>query len=148
MTTIKVRGQDVRIGDDLWFLGTPKRITRIEPYVHPVVTRNAEWRTAYADGPDGMYKAAWGITLEYGHGWAANYEVTCLPGDDRKDSPPPADDYLDPFLAVAAGLWARYQAEAMPRGILWRPWVEALPPEDLPGPHPSGLTCFTGVRAA
>lgn len=74
MSTIMVRGQDVRTGDDLWFLGRVHRITRTEPYTHPVVTGGGEWRTAYSDGPDGMYRAAWGITLE--HGGAARYEIS------------------------------------------------------------------------
>jgi hypothetical protein len=146
MTTIYVKGQDVRVGDDLWWMGTPHRVTRIERYVHPVVTRNEEWRTAYSDTPQRAYKAAWAITLEYDHGHAAGYEITLVPGDDRTDghSRVDPDDYLDPFLSTAEKLWARYQEEGMPG--LWRDWAAALPPEDLPGPHPSGLACFTGVR--
>lgn len=74
--TVKVKGQDVRVGDDLWFLGKPYRITRIEPYIHPVVTRGEEWFSAYSDSPDGMYRNAWGITLEREHGNAASYEIS------------------------------------------------------------------------
>lgn len=138
-----VKGQEVRVGDDLWFLGKPHRITRIKRYVHPVVTRNEEWRIAYSDGPEGMYRAAWGITLEYNHGYSAGYEVAALPGDDRGEPHVPDDDYLDPNLSTAAELWARYEAEGKPG--LWRTWVAALPLSDLPGPHESGLTCFTGT---
>lgn len=144
MTTGRIKAQEVKVGDDLWFLGTPHRITRITRYVHPVVTRNEEWRIAHSDGPAGMYKAAWGMTLSYDHGYAAGYEVTILDGDTRAEPHVSEDDYLDPFLSPAADLWARYQAEGMPG--LWRAWVASLPPEDLPGPHESGLACFTGVR--
>jgi hypothetical protein len=139
MTTIYVKGQDVRVGDDLWSMGAPCRVIGIRPYVHPVVTRNEEWRVAeFAVG---------GRTLAYEHGYAAGYEITLVPGDDRTagGSRVDPDDYLDPYLSAAAVLWARYEAEGKPG--LWRAWVEALPPEDLPGPHSSGLTCFTGVKA-
>jgi hypothetical protein len=147
MTTILVKGQDVRVGDDLWFLGSPHRITRIEPYVHPVVTRNEEWRVAKSDGPDGQGKHAWGMTLEFCHGYAGDYEITLVPGDDRehKGRFVDPDDYLDPFLSTAAELWARYQREGMPAGKLWRPWVESLPVSDMPE-HESGMVCFTGRR--
>lgn len=121
MATIEVRGQDVRVGDDLWFLGKPHRITRIEPYTHPVVTRGEMWRIAYSDGPEGMYKAAWGMTLEYGHGWARGYEVTYLDGDDRKDSPPSEGDYLSPFYGRGAELWEAYRAEGS--RLLWHDWL-------------------------
>ena len=59
-----VKGSEVKVGDDLIFAGTPHRITRIEPYVHPVVTHGETWATAYADTPKAAYKIAWGITLE------------------------------------------------------------------------------------
>ena len=57
-------GQDVEVGDDLWFLGKVHRITRIKPYAHPVVTKGETWRIAYADEPSGVYQKAWSITLE------------------------------------------------------------------------------------
>lgn len=57
-------GRDVVVGDDIIFLGTPHRITRIEPYTHPVVTGGETWATAYADTSAAAYQAAWGITLE------------------------------------------------------------------------------------
>jgi hypothetical protein len=58
------RGAEVEVGDDLWFLDKPYRITRIEDYVHPVVTRGETWRIAYSDGPVFGARWAWGITLE------------------------------------------------------------------------------------
>lgn len=124
MTTIQVRGQEVRVGDDLWFLGKPHRITRIVPYVHPVVTRNEPWRIAYSDGPDGVYKAAWGMTLEYGHGWAAGCEVTYLPGDDRLHSSPSEDDWLSPFYGRGAELFETYLQQGMPG--LWPDWLDSV----------------------
>lgn len=141
METIRIKGQDVRVGDELWTMGSPDRITRIEPYVHPVITRNEEWRTARRDWPDGT--KAFGRTLAYEHGRSASYTITYVDGDPRKTVTVPADDYLDPFAPAARDLWARYQAEGMPG--LWRDWVAKLPPEALPGPRPSGLACFTGV---
>lgn len=151
MATIRIKGQEVRVGDDYWYLGTARRITRIEDYVHPVVTRNEVWRFAYSDGPTGTGRNAWGITLEYDHGHAAGCEVTWLYGDDRGRDHVPADDYLDPFTGTAAGLWARYEAEGKPG--LWRTWVTRLPLSDMPGlfSHESGeacynLTCFTGIK--
>jgi len=59
-----VKGSEVKVGDDLMFVGRPHRITRIEPYAHPVVTQGETWAIAYADAPQAMAKAAWGITLE------------------------------------------------------------------------------------
>ena len=63
MSTIKVKGQEVRVGDDLWLGGVPHRITRIEPYQHPSFPGEM-WAQACSDGPGGIGKAAWGITLE------------------------------------------------------------------------------------
>jgi hypothetical protein len=125
MSTIHVRGQDVRVGDDLWFLSTPKRITRIEPYTHALM-RGEAWRVAYSDGPAGMYKNAWGITLEYGSGYAANYEVTALPGDDREQFEP--DWTLSPWTGEGARLWEAHQAEIKPGG--WRGCLAARQAEE------------------
>lgn len=61
--TIKVAAKDVKVGDILWSLGHPHLITRIEPYVHPSFP-DEQWATASSDGPEGVGKAAWGITLE------------------------------------------------------------------------------------
>jgi len=63
MSTIRVKGQEVKVGDDLWAGGVPHRITRIEPYQHPSFPGEM-WAQACSDGPDGIGKAAWGITLE------------------------------------------------------------------------------------
>ncbi len=63
MSTIKVSAKDVKVGDDLWFLGKPHRITRIVPYQHPSFPGEM-WVQACSDGPEGIGKAAWGITLE------------------------------------------------------------------------------------
>jgi hypothetical protein len=122
VTTIMVKGQDVKVGDDLWFLGRPHRITRIKPYTHPV-TRGEVWRTAYSDGPAGMHKSAWGITLEYDHGYAAGYEVTYTEGDPRKENRPPEDDYPSPWFGEGARLWEAHRGEVGPGG--WRAWLAA-----------------------
>ena len=122
MSTVKVKGQDVRVGDDLWFLGKPYRITRIEPYVHPAVTRGEQWRIAYSDGPERGGKHAWGMTLEYEHGWAAGYEISERPGEPYKNKPP-ADDYPCPHYGEGAELWEQYAAEGSPG--LWRDWLNA-----------------------
>ena len=54
------RGSEIVAEYILVFAGVPHRITRIVPYVHPVVTGGETWRIAYAClGPD-----SWGITLE------------------------------------------------------------------------------------
>lgn len=140
MATIMVKGQDVKAGDYVWSMGSPELVTHIDPYVHPVMTRNCLYRRARLERPGGF--KAWGRTLAYDHGYMAGYEVTYTDGDPRTPAPS-ADDYLDPWLPQAAALWARYQADGMPG--LWPDWVASLPPEDLPGPHPSGLACFTGV---
>jgi hypothetical protein len=123
VTTIKVKGQEVRVGDDLWFLSTPHRITRIEPYRHPAVTLGEDWRIAYSDGPDGMYKAAWGMTLSFDHGYAAGYEVT-LAGDDKRGEPHLAeDDYPSPHYGEGAELYPEY-ARVSGR-LSWREWLAA-----------------------
>ena len=72
MTATTVRGRDVKVGDDLWFLGKPYRIARIEPYTDgPNATRplsqelfGGQGRVGYSDsfGKDG--KDAWAITLD------------------------------------------------------------------------------------
>lgn len=64
--TVEVPGSEVRPGDDYHFLSSTHRITRVEPYRHPVVTRGETWLTAYADTPEAMYQAAWGITVHPG----------------------------------------------------------------------------------
>jgi hypothetical protein len=115
MATIMVKGQDVKVGDDLWFLGRPHRITRIRPYTHPV-TRGEVWRTAYSDGPAGSLLSTWGITLEYDHGYAAGYEVTYTEGDPRKENRPPED-------GEGARLWEAHRGEIQPGG--WRAWLAA-----------------------
>jgi hypothetical protein len=126
VSMIKVKGQEVRVGDDLWFLGKPHRITRIEGYIHPVVTRGEEWRIAYSDGPDAGGKNAWGITLEYEHGYAAGYLVSAWPGDNRAEVRPPAGDYLSPHYGEGAVLYEQYAAEGSPG--LWRDWLKARKP--------------------
>ena len=53
MSTIRVKGQEVKVGDDLWFLGKPHRITRIEDYVHSgCCPPGKPGRIAYSDQPD------------------------------------------------------------------------------------------------
>lgn len=47
-------GQDIEVGDIIVFLGTPHRITRVEPYTHPTV----EGAVAIAHAANG-----WGISL-------------------------------------------------------------------------------------
>jgi hypothetical protein len=66
---------EVQAGDDLMFPGTPHRITRIEPYTDPVVTRGETWAIACADTPSASGKAARGITLSPG----GAYEVAGRP---------------------------------------------------------------------
>jgi hypothetical protein len=120
--TIRVKGQAVKVRDDLWVLGNVHRITRIEPYTHPVVTRGEEWRIARYAGPGGT---AWGITLHYDHGYAASYEVSYMPGDERKEVRPPADDYLSPFFGAGARLFEAHFPDGCPGS--WRKWLEQHP---------------------
>ncbi len=77
MSTIKVSAKDVRVGDDLWLGGVPHRITRIEPYQHPSFPGKM-WAQACSDGPEGIGKAAWGITLELTNP-SAYYEISVRP---------------------------------------------------------------------
>jgi len=65
MTTL-MRGRDVKAGDDLIFLGTPHRITRIEPYRGSLNDElfGREGRVAYSDTAASACRAAWGITLD------------------------------------------------------------------------------------
>ena len=121
MSTVMVKGQHVKIGDDLWAFGRPHRITRITPYRHPVVTRGEDWRIAHSDGPDGVGAAAWGITLSHGHGYAAHYEVSVRPGEPPYVNEPPEDDYPSPFYGEGAALFPEYQAGG--RGLSWREWL-------------------------
>jgi hypothetical protein len=74
VSTIKVAAKDVKVGDDLWAGGTPHRITRIEPYQHPSFPGEM-WAQACSDGPEGVGKAAWGITLELTNP-SAYYEIS------------------------------------------------------------------------
>ncbi len=135
-STAMIKGQEVRVGDDLWSMGTPHRITRIEPYAHPVVTRGEQWRQACSDGPEGVGKAAWGITLEFAHGWApGHYKVSLLPGDERGEPHLSADDYLSPFGGAGARLYEHYAAAGFPG--TWRAWLESAGRRGLlAGPRP------------
>jgi hypothetical protein len=75
----QVRGQDVRVGDDLWFLSSVHRVTRVEDYRHPVVTGGDLWHIAKSDGPAGFGRAAWGMTLATERGYAAGYTIGTRP---------------------------------------------------------------------
>lgn len=119
MTTAMIKGQEVRVGDDLWSMGTPHRVTRITDYTHPVVTRGEPWRTAHSDGPGGA--RAWGRTLSFDHGYAAGYEITIVPGDERGVPHLPADDYVDPFYGHGAELHKLYAAEGTT--ATWPAWL-------------------------
>lgn len=121
MSTVVVKGQHVKVGDDLWFLGRPHRITRIEPYRHPVITRGEDWRTASSDGPDGVGKAAWGITLEYCHGYSVLYEVSVRPGEPPYVNEPPGDDCLSPFYGEGLKIYPEYQESG--GRLSWREWL-------------------------
>lgn len=61
MATSRVQGRDVKVGDILWAIGNPHRITRIEPYVHPTI--GEPWAIAYDDSDQRSGKP-WGITLK------------------------------------------------------------------------------------
>lgn len=73
--TVEVRGQDVRVGDDLWAGSVPHRITRVEDYRHPSFPGEL-WHSGSSDGPGGVGKAAWGMTLETNVGYAGHYEIS------------------------------------------------------------------------
>jgi hypothetical protein len=75
-SSVHIRGQDVRVGDDLWPVGQVRRVTRIEDYRHPIVTGGELWHIAKSDGPDGVGRAAWGMTLATEKGYAAGYEIS------------------------------------------------------------------------
>lgn len=77
MSTIKVAAKDVKVGDVLWFLGHPHIITRIEPYQHPSFPGEM-WAQACSDGPEGVGKVAWGITLELTNP-SEYYEISVRP---------------------------------------------------------------------
>lgn len=128
MSTIKVKGQDVRVGDDLWSMGKPYRITRIEPYVHIGVTLGEQWRIAYSDGPVNGGKSAWGMTLAFDHGWAASYEVTYLPGDDRGEPHLTPDDYPAPHYGEGEELHPLYLAAGGLSAGTWPEWLKARQP--------------------
>lgn len=64
--TVEVPGSEVRPGDDYEFLGAVHRITRVEPYSHPVVTGGETWLSASADTSERLGRAAWGITIHPG----------------------------------------------------------------------------------
>jgi hypothetical protein len=111
--TVRVKGQHVRVGDDLWSGGVPHRVTRITAYRHPVVTRGEDWRCARS--------GSWGMTLSYDHGYAASYEITIRHGEPPYVNAPPDDDYLSPHYGEGAVLFERYAAEAA--GESWREWL-------------------------
>lgn len=115
-TTVMVKGQHVRVGDDLWSGGKPHRVMKIIPYRHPVVTRGQDWRIAR--GADN-----WGMTLAYDHGWAASYEITIRPGEPPYENQIPDDDYLCPFYGLGAELHALFEAEGSPGS--WAGWLAA-----------------------
>lgn len=73
MGTVKVSAKEVKVGDIMWVGGTPRRITRIQPYVHPTI--GEPWAIASSDGPEGFGLAAWGITLELTNP-SEYYEIT------------------------------------------------------------------------
>ena len=123
MSTVRVKGQDVRVGDDLWTIGGVHRITRMVDYVHPAVTRGELWRIAYSDGPDTGGAKAWGCTLAYDHGYANGYEISVRPGEPPYENKPPADDYLSPFYGEGAVLHEQFAAQGSPG--LWRDWLQA-----------------------
>jgi hypothetical protein len=62
-----VKGSEIRVGDDLLFLGTPKRITHITDYPPELVQMmgwGPGWRIAWSSTEPGLDKTkAWGITL-------------------------------------------------------------------------------------
>jgi hypothetical protein len=72
---LNVPAGEVRVGDDLDYLGKPYRITRIEEYAHPVVTKGETWWIAYADTREKFGKNAWGMTL----GKGTRYDVIRAP---------------------------------------------------------------------
>jgi hypothetical protein len=126
--TVKVKGQDVRVGDDLWSLGQVHRITGIRTYRHPVVTRGEDWRSAQsALGPGGYGALSWGITLEYDHGFAAGYEISVRPDEPPYVNKPPEDDYLSPHSGDGAALYVHYALAGFPGS--WRSW---LAKQDVP----------------
>lgn len=128
-TTVKVKGQDVRVGDDLWVCGGVHRITRIQPYRHPLVTRGEDWRSAISDGPvpgPGKVYQPFGITLEFDHGYAAGYEISVRPGEPRYVNKPPENDYLDPHYGDGARVYAHYAVAGFPGS-----WLEWLAKQDV-----------------
>jgi hypothetical protein len=56
-------GSELEVGDILEVMGGPRRITRLEAYLHPTL-RLPGWQIAYADTKETAYKNAWGITIE------------------------------------------------------------------------------------
>jgi hypothetical protein len=59
-------GSEIKVGDDLLFLGAVHRITDLRPYSHPVVTGGEVWRTAYSRTPaeTQVSDRTWGITID------------------------------------------------------------------------------------
>ena len=128
MSTVRVKGQDVQAGDDLWTSGVPHRVTRIEPYIHIGVTLGEQWRIAYSDGPRDGGKRAWGMTLSFDHGWAASYEISDR-GDGRGDPHLTVDDYLSPFYGEGKRLHPQYLAAGgMATGMTWPQWLQSRQP--------------------
>lgn len=65
----KAKGSEIKVGDDLIFLGTPHRITDIVPYRHPNAGKYGwpTWFTAYARTTEPVITPlTWGITIEPG----------------------------------------------------------------------------------
>lgn len=56
----RIKGEDIRVGDVIVFLGCDYLIDRIEPYVHPAFA-DEQWAIAYSGD--------WGITLPAGQGF-------------------------------------------------------------------------------
>jgi hypothetical protein len=61
-----VKGSELKVGDDLEFLGKIFRVTDIVEYVHPVVTGGEKWAIAYSRKPTEIKigPLTWGITIE------------------------------------------------------------------------------------
>lgn len=107
--TVEVPGSEVRPGDDYEFLGAVHRITRVEPYSHPVVTGGEAWLSASADTSERLGKAAWGITIHPGKLTRVTRVAPDLTHVQRTVlraiSAAPHGSLNDPALARAAELW-------------------------------------------
>ena len=97
LATIMVKGQDVKIGDDLWVFDKPHRVTRIEP------TR-IRWSPAATNGGTPTQT---GRRASASPGPAAGLRPWlcrqlrgyCLPGDDRREIGRPTTITLAPSTA-------------------------------------------------